>query len=123
MGTGALQFAGLDYLGVWLRLVLSLRNIGLPRRVCHRLIDLATSRITRKLLDHKWFGPAVFLGHQIGRKIVRNLIYQPLVKPLTYLWRPRRAAAAAQAQEWRLPETNLAAHKRRAVRAPAIVAG
>jgi anaerobic magnesium-protoporphyrin IX monomethyl ester cyclase len=57
MGTGALQFAKHDYLAVWLRCVLNLRNLGAPRWLAHRVIDFSTSRVTRKLLDHNWFCP------------------------------------------------------------------
>ena len=88
MGTGALQFAKHDYLAIWLRIVLNLRNVGAPRWLAHRLIDFATSKLTRKILDRKWFCPTVFIGYQIFRKIFRNFIYQPFVKPFKYL-RPR----------------------------------
>ena len=87
MGTGALQFAKHDYLAVWLRVVLGLRNVAVPRWVCHRVIDFATSRAVRRVLDRRWFCPTVFVTYQVGRKVVRNFIHQPLVKPWKYLWR------------------------------------
>jgi len=89
MGTGALQFARHDYLAIWLRCVLSLRNLGLPAWIAHRVIDFATNRFVRKVLDRKWFCPTVFYGYQLIRKLYRNFLYQPFVKPFTYL---RRAA-------------------------------
>lgn len=113
MGTGALQFARHDYLAVWLRLVLWLRNVGVPRWLCHRVVDLATSRVARAVLDRGWFCPTVFVGYQVGRKIVRNCIYQPFVRPLKYLRRPARPARALALHSWRLAAGNAAAHRRR----------
>lgn len=113
MGTGALQFARHDYLAVWLRLVLWLRNVGVPRWVCHRVVDLATHRVTRAVLDRRWFCPTVFVGYQVGRKFVRNFIYQPFVRPLKYLRRPTRPARAIAPRPWRVPTGNPAARRRR----------
>lgn len=113
MGTGALKFARHDYLAVWLRLVLSLRNVGVPRWVCHRVVDFATSRVTRAALDRKWFCPTVFIGYMAGRKIVRNFIYQPFIRPLKYLRRRPRPAHAAAPPPWRLAAENRAAGRRR----------
>jgi anaerobic magnesium-protoporphyrin IX monomethyl ester cyclase len=85
MGTGALQFARHDYLAIWLRVVLSLRNCGAPSWLAHRVIDLAISRPVRALLDRRWFCPSVFVGYVVGRKLWRNLVYQPFVRPFKYL--------------------------------------
>jgi radical SAM superfamily enzyme YgiQ (UPF0313 family) len=94
MGSGALEFAKHDYLAVWLRIVLNLRNIGVPRWAAHRVIDFATNKAVRKLLDRKWFCPTVFFGYQVLRKILRNFIYQPFVKPFKYLRRKPRGGLA-----------------------------
>jgi anaerobic magnesium-protoporphyrin IX monomethyl ester cyclase len=85
MGTGALQFARHDYLAIWLRAVLSLRNIGAPSWLAHGVINFATSRLVRKLLDRHWFCPSVFMGYVIGRKVWRNFVYQPFIRPFKYL--------------------------------------
>ena len=114
MGTGALQFAKHDYLAIWLRLVLNLRNVGAPRWLCHRVIDLATARIVRRLLDHTWFCPAVFVSYQVIRKLVRNFFYQPFIRPLKYLRRSPRRPASAPPQRWQVPPVNRAAQRRRA---------
>jgi hypothetical protein len=108
MYTGGLQFAKHDYLGLWLRVVLHLRNVGLPRWLAHRLIDFATHRATRFLIDRKWFGPAGFLAYQIGRKIVRNLIYQPFIRPFKYLRRKPRYEELYPQDEVTLPRNNMA---------------
>ena len=96
MGTGTLQTARYDYLAIWLHLVLHARNIGLPRWFAHRMIDFCTARPVRFCLDRRWFRPAFFVSYQLGRKIWRNLIHQPLIKPLRYLRsrRTRREPAA-----------------------------
>ncbi len=113
MGTGALEFAKHDYLAIWLRLVLNLRNLGVPVWVCHRVVDLTTHRLVRKVLDHRWFCPAVFITYQVLRKLVRNFVYQPFIRPLKYL-RPRRRTRATQAPaRWLVPRVNAAAARQR----------
>jgi len=117
MGSGALQFAGHDYLGIWLRVVLNLRNIGMPRWLCRRVIDVVVSRPVRAVLDHDWFCPAVFIGYQAARKLVRNCLSQPFIKPLRYVRWPRRAHIMPSGA-WRVPRPNAAALRRRASAAP-----
>jgi anaerobic magnesium-protoporphyrin IX monomethyl ester cyclase len=103
MGTGGLELARHDYLAIWLRLILALRNVGLPSRAAHRLIDFATHRHVRAVLDRRWFGPAAFLAYRLTRKLWRNFIHQPLFKPWKYLrrlmagHRPHRVLAGQQA--------------------------
>jgi radical SAM superfamily enzyme YgiQ (UPF0313 family) len=108
MGTGALEFAKHDYLAVWLRLVLNLRNLGVPRSACHRVVDFATHRLVRKLLDRRWFCPAAFIAYQVLRKLVRNFVYQPFIRPLKYLRPHGRKARPAEMMRWRLPTKNVA---------------
>lgn len=90
--SGNLQFAGHDYLSIWLRIVLQLRNVGLPDRVAHRLVDFATTPTVRRYIDRPWFGPLAFVLYQVGRKFVRNFIYQPFIRPIRYLRRRPRVA-------------------------------
>jgi radical SAM superfamily enzyme YgiQ (UPF0313 family) len=108
MGTGALQFARHDYLAIWLRTVLKLRDLGVPPWMAHRIIDFATSRPTRALLDRKWFCPTVFFGYQLTRKIVRNFVYQPFIRPFKYLRRKPRYRERHPEDEATLPRNNLA---------------
>ncbi len=111
MGTGAVQMAKHDYLAIWLRLVLNLRNVGVPRWVVHRVVDFATNRRVRRALDRRWFGPAVFVGYQVGRKFLRNFIHQPFIKPFKYLRRrPRRVGRQALGR-WKVPTVNVAAQR------------
>jgi len=92
MGTGALQLAKHDYLAIWLRVVLKLRNLAVPSWLAHRVVDFATNRWVRQVIDRKWFCPTVFVSYQIARKVWRNFIYQPFVRPWGYLRRrPRRS--------------------------------
>ena len=114
MGTGSLQFAKHDYLAIWLRAVLNMRNVGVPSKLCHWTIDAATSRPVRFVCDRKWFGPTVFVTYFVGRKLVKNLLYQPIAKPWGYLkraWTPKRRGTP---QPWRLGRENPAADRHRA---------
>jgi radical SAM superfamily enzyme YgiQ (UPF0313 family) len=99
-GTHAKRFARQDYLAVWLRIVLDLRNVGLPSWTAHRVIDLATNRFVRKVLDRRWFGPVVMITYKVVRKVYKNLIYQPFVRPFKYLNRPPRRRGDRVASKW-----------------------
>jgi radical SAM superfamily enzyme YgiQ (UPF0313 family) len=83
--SGRLQFAKHDYLSTWLRVVLHMRNVGLPPWLAHRLVDVVTSAPVRWCLDRKFFMPLAFVTYQVLRKIYRNLIYQPFVRPIKHL--------------------------------------
>lgn len=109
MYTGALQMAKHDYLGAWLRVVLHLRNVGLPSWAAHRIIDAVTNRRIRWMIDRKWFGPVAFGSFQIGRKLARNLIYQPFIKPFKYLKRKPRYEELHPEDEVTLPRNNMGA--------------
>ena len=84
--TGGVQFLRHEYLTVWLRVVLRLRDMGLSRRLTHLLIDVVTSRPARWALDRRWFGPLASWTYAFTRKLGRNLIYQPFIRP----WRRQR---------------------------------
>lgn len=106
MYTPRLEFAKQDYLAVWLRVLLYLRNVGLPRWLAHRLVDLATHPTVRKCLDHRWFTPAVSTAYFVGRKLARNFIHQPFIRPLKYLRRPpgRRRRHPQPTARWEVPK-------------------
>lgn len=108
MYTGSLQFAKHDYLGAWLRIVLHLKNVGLPRVPANWLVSIATHRAVRKVIDRKGFQIAAFAGYQIGRKIYKNLIYQPFIRPLKYLRRKPRYEELHPEDEVTLPRNNMA---------------
>lgn len=109
MYTGSLQFAKHDYLAAWLRTVLSLKNGGVPRSICHRIIDFATHPTTRRLIDKRWFGPVAYGTYQVGRKLVKNLIYQFFIKPFRYLRRPPMYHEMFPEDEVTLPRNNMGA--------------
>ncbi len=94
---GKLQFAGHDYLGIWLRIVLHLRNAGLPSSLAHRIVGFVTNRKVRRVLDRPWFIPAAFGTYQVGRKLWRVFFYQPFVRPVQKLraWRVRKRERAS----------------------------
>ncbi len=109
MYTGSLQFAKHDYLAAWLRTVLSLKNAGVSSAICHKLIDFATSPTTRKFLDKRWFGPVAYGAFQFGRKVAKNLIYQPFIKPFRYLRRAPKYHEMFPEDEATLPRNNMGA--------------
>jgi anaerobic magnesium-protoporphyrin IX monomethyl ester cyclase len=109
MYTGALQYAKHDYLGAWLRTVLHLRNRGLPSWAAHRIIDAVTNPTIRRLIDRPSFQKTAFIGYQVGRKLGRNLIYQPFIKPFKYLRRKPRYEELHPEDEVTLPRNNMGA--------------
>ena len=86
--TGKTHLHGSQYLDIWLRVVLNLRNWGVPSGPLHWLINCVTNRWVRRAIDRKWFGPLAWGLYRVGRFISRKLIYQPFVRPLRYL-RPK----------------------------------
>ena len=78
--------------------------MAVPSRLAHRVVDFATNKWVRKVIDRKWFCPTVFVSYQIARKVWRNFIYQPFVRPWGYLRRrpkhipPQPAAPTPLAQ-------------------------
>ena len=83
------------YLDIWLRVVLHLRNIGLPRSFAHRLVDVVTNSAVRRIFDHKWFARLAYAVYMVFRFFFQKLIYQPFIRPFRYLrskprheWRP-----------------------------------
>jgi anaerobic magnesium-protoporphyrin IX monomethyl ester cyclase len=123
MYTGSLQFAKHDYLAVWLRLVLHVKNLGAPRWLCHRIIDFGVHPLTRRLIDRSWFGPLAYGVFQVARKVAKNLIYQPFIRPFKYLRRPPRYHEAFPEDEVTLPRNNMAAGGDAALGAPQAPAG
>jgi anaerobic magnesium-protoporphyrin IX monomethyl ester cyclase len=107
MYSGKLQFARHDYLSVWLRVVLGLRNAGFPPWMAMALVAFVTSRPVRWCLDRRYFTPLAFLTYQIGRKIYKGLIYQPFVRPIRSLLGRRRKPRHPQ-DEVSLPRNNMA---------------
>jgi radical SAM superfamily enzyme YgiQ (UPF0313 family) len=97
--TPSLEFAKQDYLAIWLRIVLYLRNVRLPSWAAHRLVDFVTHGAVRRCLDRRWFGPAVYGGYVVGRKLIRNLVYQPFIRPFRQL-RHRLRRTAQPAARW-----------------------
>jgi len=104
MYTPRLEFAKQDYLAVWLRIILYLRNVGLPAWPAQRLVDFATHPLVRRCLDRRWLAPLVGGTYLLGRKLVRNLLYQPFVRPLKRLRQPRGPRCHPEpAARWQIP--------------------
>jgi len=101
--TGKTHLLDSGYLDIWLRVVLNLRNVGVPPRVLHRLIDLVTHPTIRRMSDRKWFAPLAYGSYRMGRFVVRNLIYQPFIRPFRYLRRKPRYEEIHPQDEATLP--------------------
>jgi radical SAM superfamily enzyme YgiQ (UPF0313 family) len=107
--TGRTHLLDSGYLDVWLRVVLNLRNIGVPRAVVHRLIDVVIHPAVRRMLDRKWFPRVAYVAYRTGRFVGRKLVYQPFVRPIRYLRGKRRslvrgaAGKPASANSRRIP--------------------
>jgi len=107
--TGKTHLMQSQYLDIWLRVVLNLRNFGVPRAVVHRLIDVVTHSLTRRLLDRKWFAPCAYRIYSIGRFIIRKLIYQPFIRPFRYLRRKPRYEELHPEDEATMPRNPMSA--------------
>ena len=79
--TGKTHLLDSGYLDIWLRVVLNLRNVGVPRAVVRGLVHVVTHRAIRWVLDRRWFTPVAYGMYRVGRFIVRKLIYQPFIRP------------------------------------------
>lgn len=80
------------YLYLWLDIVLSLRNAGLPPHMAHRLIDIITNRLVRACLGHRWFTPIPLLArlglHRLAKMLAK-------LKPESQRASRRKVPAAA----------------------------
>ena len=101
--TGKRHLLGSRYLDIWLRVVLHLRNVGVPRFVVHRLIDVVTHSGVRSVLDRKWFIPTAYGAYRIVRFVTRKMIYQTFIRPLRYLRRKPRYEVLHPEDEVTLP--------------------
>lgn len=108
---GSNQLAGYNYLSIWLRVVLNLRNIGLPTWMALWLVSFIASRPVRWCFDRRYFPPMAMLSYLVARKIYLLLIYQPFIKPLRRLRRKPRHKDLHPEDEVTLPRNNLAAEE------------
>ena len=106
--TGKTHILGSGYLEVWLRVVLHLRNWGVPSAVVHRLIDAVIHSWVRRAIDRKWFVPLSYGLYRVGRFIGRKLIYQVFIRPFRYLRRKPRYEELHPEDEVTLPRNNMA---------------
>ena len=101
--TGKTHLLQSQYLDIWLRVVLHLRNLGVPASAVHGLLDVVTHAQVRRVLDRKWFVPLAYGLYRAGRLVGRNLIYQPFIRPFKYLRRKPRYEELHPEDEATLP--------------------
>ena len=101
--TGRTRILDSGYLDIWLRVVLNLRNVAIPRSAVHGLISVVTHPVVRWALDRKWFAPLAYGAYSVGRFIARKLIYQPFIRPFRYLRRKPRYEEVHPQDEASLP--------------------
>ncbi len=101
--TGKTHILGSGYLEVWLRVVLHLRNWGVPSAAVHRLVDVVTHAWVRRVIDRRWFVPTAYGLYRVGRFIGRKVIYQILIRPFRYLRRKPRYEELHPEDEVTLP--------------------
>ena len=87
---GKLHVPHLDYLSIWLRAVLHLRNVGVPSRVVHLLIGAVTNRSVRRCLDRPAFTRIVLATYRVFAKLYKRVIRQLFVRPVKYMLHRRR---------------------------------
>jgi hypothetical protein len=88
--TGKTHLLCSGYLDIWLRVVLNLRNVGVPSGLVHALVSVVTSPPVRWVLDRKWFPLFAYGVYRVGRFIGRKVIYQAFVRPVSSLRRRLR---------------------------------
>jgi radical SAM superfamily enzyme YgiQ (UPF0313 family) len=88
--TGRTRILDSGYLDIWLRVVLNLRNLRVPRFAVHGLISVVTHPVVRWGLDRKGFAPFAYGTYCVGRFIARKLIYQVFIRPFRGLRRKPR---------------------------------
>ena len=103
--TGKTHLLDSRYLDIWLRVILNLRNVGVPPAPVHRLIDAVTHPVVRRVLDRAWFAPLAYGTYRLGRFVVRKLIYQPFIRPFRYLRRKPRYDELHPEDEVTLPRS------------------
>ena len=84
-----------DYLVVLLTMVLRLKRWGLSARATKRFVSIALSRPVRAVFDRFYLPVLLVIGY-VAMRLVRNLIYQPFIRPFTKRRRPERRARAAR---------------------------
>ena len=114
--TGSTHLLGSQYLDIWLRVILNLRNWRVPSWPLHRLIDVVTHPLGRKVLQRRWFVPISYGLYRVGRFIARKLIYQTFIRPFTYLRRKPRYEELHPEDEVTLPRNNMNLEPARAPR-------
>ncbi len=114
--TGSTHLLGSQYLDIWLRVVLNLRNWRVPSWPLHRLIDVVTHPLGRRVLQRRWFVPTAYGLYRVGRFIGRKLIYQVFIHPFTYLRRKPRYEELHPEDEVTLPRNNMNLEPARASR-------
>jgi len=105
--TGKTHLLDSGYLDIWLRVVLNLRNVGAPRGLVHRLVDVVTNPAVRSILDRRWFVPVAYGIYRVGRFVARKMIYQPFIRPLKYLRLGRRHEGGYVKDEATLPRASI----------------
>ncbi len=115
--TGSTHLHDSQYLDIWLRVVLNLRNWRVPSWPLHRLIDVVTHPLSRKVMDRPWFAPTAYGAYRIGRFVGRKLLYQTLIRPFRYLRRKPRYEELHPEDEVTLPRRQVTpeptVHRRR----------
>ncbi len=115
--TGSTHLHDSQYLDIWLRVVLNLRNWRVPSWPLHRLIDVVTHPLARKLMDRPWFVPTAYGAYRVGRFVGRKLLYQTLIRPFKYLRRKSRYEELHPEDEVTLPRRQVppepTGHRRR----------
>jgi len=107
--TGKTHLLQSAYLDIWLRVVLNLRNVGVPSSLVHRLIDVVVNPAVRRVFDRRWFAPTAYWMYRAGRFVLRKMIYQPFVRPFRYLRRKPRYEELHPEDEVTLPRNRMPA--------------
>jgi len=69
---------------------------------------VVTNRLVRRCIDGKYFNPVAFGTYSVLRKLYKNLVYQPFIRPFKYLRRKPRYEELHPEDEVTLPRNAMA---------------
>jgi anaerobic magnesium-protoporphyrin IX monomethyl ester cyclase len=98
-----------DYMTMLMRIVLGLRNAGVPSRVVHAFLDIALRPNVRRVLGSRYVAACGFAAYWVLRRGIRDLVLQPLAKLSRHFKKSPRPARPNPPVKWTVPRKTVRA--------------